>query len=127
MNRWQYFLTCILLHLIWPLIPLLLEKLLTGDITEVSIALAAGMYAVGIGLSSRYMFLFFLCLVLGFIYSAIFGFEMAQSLEGTSRPGLETEFLAWFGIITVFLIHAGERVKRHLKDEEKYPEFIPEV
>jgi hypothetical protein len=52
-SEWEEYLSCILLHMLLPLLPVGLEAWQTGHIKEDSLSLAASMYAIAIGVSSR--------------------------------------------------------------------------
>jgi len=72
--EWQNFLFCLLLHISLPLLPLGLELWFSGKIDERSVVLTAAMYSIAIGLSSRNLALFGLCILSGLLFSAAFGF-----------------------------------------------------
>ena len=116
---WQYFGGCVILHMIFPLFPLLLEDLFTNTISLKSMTLAACMYSFSIGLSSRNWFFFTYSLVISLFFAVIFGMVSA-------RPDSTYPFLnfAWFAIIFVFLTHIGERYNIHVMEEAPYPLFM---
>jgi len=106
--RLQDYLVCVLLHLMFPLLPLGLEYWITQNVAETSLTLMASVYAISIGLSSSSPLLFAISLTISFIFSFAFGIISAQK----SLP-LATE-LAITSIMAIFLIHAIERYKLHI-------------
>jgi hypothetical protein len=53
LRRLQSLVLCVLFQVTVPLLPLLVEKVITGVIGSQSINLAAGMYVIGLGLSAQ--------------------------------------------------------------------------
>lgn len=51
---WQNFFTCIALHMLLPLLPLLLELWFANTVEAKSAALTAALYSLAIGLSSQF-------------------------------------------------------------------------
>lgn len=137
-HEWGDFLTCILLHMLLPLLPLLMESWWSGRPTEATCAITAAMYAFGIGLSSRNKSMLGLCIIVGAIFSVVFGVvsaTVAPLVAAQAAPTLITaaasqpiqvsgvpaqinnvRTTALFSIAMVFLIHAMERYNRHVVD-----------
>lgn len=104
------FLTCIILHMLVPLLPLLIETWkMKGSPTEATLAITAAMYSISIGLSSRNKGVFSLCLFISFLFSMAFGLIIGAS---GSLPLLKAGAL--LTIILVFIIHACERYNIHV-------------
>jgi len=77
---------CVLLHLLLPLLPLVIERVLTDDVTSQSLTIAATMYAITIGVTSRVRPIFGLLLVASVFFSAAYGFLIVHhGAEATAR------------------------------------------
>jgi hypothetical protein len=64
-----------------PLIPLGLEWLFTDTLTDESVTLAASMYAILIGVSSRYKLMLGTALVVCMLFTAVYGAVTVQKQE----------------------------------------------
>jgi hypothetical protein len=117
-SEWQNFLSCVVLHVTLPLLPLVLEYWFSGGkVDEKSAVLTAAMYSLAIGLSSRSLALFALCLMSGVFFSAAFGFL-------TKTPGLQqANFGAYVAIGTIMGVHIVERYNRHVIDQTPFLDF----
>ena len=105
------FFTCLILHMLVPLLPLLLEAWkMQGWPTEATLSITASMYSISIGLSSRNKAIFSLCLFISFLFSMAFGFVLSSPHD--SLPAVK--FGAFLTIILVFGIHACERYNKHV-------------
>jgi hypothetical protein len=120
-RHWQQFIFCLILTLIWPLLPLGFEWLTTDKVKLDSITLAASMYAIGIGVSSRNIALFGVALLEGFIFCLFYGLA-------ASKPEPPHYALFWkvslVGMVLMFLCHAVERFNRHVILCEVFPDFM---
>jgi len=104
------FVTCIILHMLVPLLPLFLETWkMKGAPTEATLSITAAMYSISIGLSSRNKGVFSICIFVGFLFSMAFGLIIGDS---GSLPSLK--FAAVITIIAIFIIHACERYNIHM-------------
>lgn len=110
--EWGDFLTCILLHMLLPLLPILIEIWLKGAPTEPTASITASMYSIAIGLSSKNKAMLGLCILISIIFSVVFGIVSASQTPQLSDVNL------WSGIsiFSVFLIHCLERYNRHVVD-----------
>jgi hypothetical protein len=114
----QNFFISLVLHLGFPLLPLLLEKWFSGAVEAKSAALTAALYSMAIGLSSRYVAVFGLGIALCIGFSAAFG-HLARD------PYLMNAKIASYGAIgLVFVLHAGERFRRHVIRRQPFFEFL---
>lgn len=116
--RWQQLLICVLFHLFLPLLPLLIEWWKNSTVTGTSLTMAAAMYAIGIGGSSRNSLMFAVTIVLSIVFSIAFGMSLnaKNSLNGIFA-------LAIGALIAVFVIHFLERYNRHIALGESFWEF----
>jgi hypothetical protein len=67
------FIQCILLILVLPLLPTGLEWLLTSTVTSESITLVASMYAITIGVSSKYKTVLAFAIIVIILFTAAYG------------------------------------------------------
>ena len=118
-QEWSNYLTCILLHMLLPLLPLLFEAwALGGSPSESTLAITAAIYAMSIGLSSENKAMFGLCIMVGVIFSAVYG-QVSVSKNPTPDVGI----YAALAILFVFVIHAAERYNRHVVDCRPFLDF----
>ncbi|EOV9228656.1 hypothetical protein ACN5ZZ_004757 [Vibrio parahaemolyticus] len=107
------FFTCVILHMLVPLLPLFIETWKTqGSPTEATLAITASMYSIAIGLSSRNKAIFSLCLFAGILFSMAFGFAIGNDTTNDSLPLVKLG--AIMTITLVFGIHACERYNKHV-------------
>jgi len=107
------FFTCLILHMLVPLLPLIIETWkMKGAPTEATLAITASMYSISIGLSSRNKAVFSLALFVGILFSMAFGFSIGTDTSVDSLPSVK--FGAVVTILLVFGIHACERYNKHV-------------
>lgn len=118
-EQWNDFIICIVLHMVFPLLPLLIEFIIIDSITDKTLAITTSMYSVAIGLSSRSMLMFVLCFVISFIFSAIFGMiSVSQSFSLAY-----VHIASTISIFCIFVIHCCERYNKHVVDCAPFWEF----
>ncbi|KAF1073266.1 hypothetical protein MKHDV_03725 [Halodesulfovibrio sp. MK-HDV] len=111
-DEWCNFLTCIILHMLLPLLPLFLEYWFrNGTPAETTYAITAAMYAITIGLSSESTTMLGLCILICIVFSALFG---VVCTETTHPSHITTASSA--SIICIFTIHVLERYNKHVVD-----------
>lgn len=140
-HRWQQFFLSILLHMMLPLLPLGMEWWYNREVSVASMTLAAAMYTISMGISSRNQLLRWMAIIAALCFSFAFGATVGDPLpletagvslersdtviqESTHSPP-NAKPLAMIGITAVFLLHAAERYQRHVV--ECTPFFIKEV
>src|SRR5262245_61904662 len=98
--HWQEYLACLLLHMLLPLLPIVLELCSKGNISDNTITLSTAMYAITIGVSSVDLSLLSLTIFISILYSAAFGMVVSKSssLYGVSSASFVT-------IILIFVVH----------------------
>lgn len=117
---WQNFFLCVVLHMLLPLLPLMLEWWFSRRIEAKSAALTAALYAMAIGLSSRHAAMLGVGFLFGFVFSAVFGY-----LSTDPAPTLENAaFFSGAAIVFVFVVHIIERFYRHVGRKEEFFEFL---
>ena len=114
------FLACVLLHLLLPLLPVLIELLLREGVGTATLTLTAALYSMSIGLSSKNVAMFALCVLVGLIFATLFG---SVALRDGPDTLVRVASIASIGV--VFLIHALERFNRHVVDCAPFFEFYP--
>ena len=117
-EHWENFLLSVLLHMLFPLLPLLFELWLGGEITDKSLNLMAAVYAISIGVSSRSKLLFGICIAISFIFSFAFGISSSE-LDDLKMSG----FLSSISIGIIFIIHIIERYNRHVEERDNFLNF----
>jgi hypothetical protein len=130
-THWEQYGICLIFHLFWPTIPLLLERLLTGTILPTSITLTAFMYAIGLGIASKNQLQFSFSLVVGLVTAVFFGF--AAHATSVKHSDEETIFvtgvdhslsvIAVLIMVLLFVSLACERYNRHVIDRAPFLEI----
>ncbi|MCI3911534.1 hypothetical protein MQC82_18465 [Pseudomonas viridiflava] len=111
-DEWGDLFTCVLLHMLLPLLPLLIEAWMKGSPTESTAAITASMYSIAIGLSSRNKAMLGFCITISIIFSVVFGVVSASQASQLN----DVKFYSGLSIFFVFLIHIFERYNRHVVD-----------
>lgn len=109
-DEWFDFFTCILLHMLLPLLPLLIEAWIKGSPSESTMAITASMYSIAIGFSSRNKAMLGLCILISIMFSVVFGVVSA----GPSASVADVGFYSGISIVSVFMLHLFERYNRHV-------------
>jgi hypothetical protein len=145
---WQYFVVYIMVFMVLPLVPLGLEKIIVGSVSEQSVTLAAAMYPISIGAVSRSIGLFGIALVITIVFAAVFGAVMQdergriktretvlarqEKSDNTPVEGVKelkhdaipfSRTGAFIAIGCVFLCHLLERYNYHVVDGKSPFEF----
>lgn len=116
--EWSNYLTCILLHLLLPLLPLLFEAMaLQAAPTGGTLAITTAMYAMSIGPSSENKAMFGLCTIIGIVFSMMYG------QVTNPKDQIPVSMYASSSMLLVFAIHACERYNRHVVDCRPFLEF----
>ena len=125
-NHWQHFLLCVLFRMLLPLLPLVIEYLITGAASEKTATLIAAIYVISIGSSSRSSLQFGLLMIVGVLDAVAFGFVVGQSPIPSSRNltlvGYATVFAFWC-VVAAFILHVLERYNRHVAERMPFWEF----
>lgn len=120
-HPWQHYFGCIILHLFLPVLPLVLELIISNKISDASITLAVAIYAVSTGLASQNLAIFSMSLIISLIYTFLYGAN-AYALK------YETELLgslyANYILVAIFLTHSIERFKRHIIDKAPFWDIL---
>jgi hypothetical protein len=116
-KEWQQFLVCLLLHMMLPLSPLLIEQIIQGYVSPTTFYVAITIYALAIGTSSRNVLLFIICVIIGVSSAAVFGIAVGRGYNSVSY------MWGHMALLGVFAIHALERYNRHVVEAEPFLEF----
>lgn len=145
---WQYFIVYVGVFMVLPLVPVGLEWIFVGSVSEQSVTLAAAMFPISIGAVSRSIGLFGVALVITISFSAVFGAVMheervrnkiretvLQRQEAGDKakvPGVQdlkdaaipySMAAGSVAIAFVFLCHSLERYNIHVVDGKSPFEF----
>lgn len=121
-SAWSTFLACIVVHMTIPLIPLGLERYIENTLSEKSIVITAAMYAIALGISSRWMWFVFTAFALSLIYSSLFGYISRESiLAANLQHAIDSKGL--WTISFLWATHSLERFNRHIQLREPFFEF----
>ena len=134
-DHWENYFTCILLHMLLPLLPIIIEFIINKSVKQESLTLTASMYAITIGISSKSKSQFGLAVVVSLIFAICYGADIhrASSHESWANGGsnsvkevesiinLRTFALCAIGL--TFLFHVIERYNRHIVDRASFFNF----
>lgn len=121
------FLVCLLVHMTFPLLPLMIEQFLTDDISAQSLTIAVAMYAIGMGASSKVRVLSYLMLAASLLFSAAYGYllyEHKWAMLGVQHSDVDVVIrlkkYSYWVIAGIFAFHAIERFSRHVVNGEPF-------
>lgn len=117
-NKWQHFVFSYFVQLLLPLMPLIIEFWIKGNVSNETYSISTAMYSISIGVTTKNLALLGISIFVAMAFSSIFGFVTSGNslFLPVSIPSLIT-------IISFMIIHATERYKRHVKDGELFIEF----
>jgi len=131
-EEYSQFIACILLHLLLPLIPLLLEYIVTKSVSTQSLTLIAAIYSISIGRTTKNVAQFAISIVISLIFSACYGITV-QSYKTTTESATTTgeivneyailDFFAILVILIIFIMHSLERYNKHVLDMVPFLNF----
>lgn len=114
-SHWEDFISCLLMHMLFPFLPLFIELLLTQSVDRKSLYLFAAMYPVSIGISSYNRLQQQAAFVIGIIFAVVYGVMVGGGPQMQNGEA----FAAW-SIGAIFLIHLVERYNRHVVDRTPF-------
>ena len=107
-----------------PLLPIALEYIEVGKVTVDSITIAASMYSIGIGVSSKSPLVFGIAIFSSIVFAVAHGDAMVTLAAKPSTPPNGSMITASIvGIAMIFVIHAAERFRRHVQFGDRFFEF----
>jgi uncharacterized membrane protein len=98
-----------------PLLPLAVEWLITGVVTKSSLTITIAIYAMTIGASSTNAIIAIICIIVGIIFSVLYGVTLIQS---TYQFTIDTMWISKLAL--VILPHVIERYNRHVVDLQPF-------
>lgn len=116
---WQNLCFCVILHMLLPLLPLVVELWATKTISDSTITLAGTMYTIAIAVSSRNLALFGLGIVSSILLAVAFG---SAASGGDSLP--YSRIISSGAILVVFVFHLVERHRRHVLEGQPFLRFF---
>ena len=122
-DYWQQFFVCVIFHMILPLSPIIIDLWLKNPFSEKSIILAASMYSISIGVSSRNILLFGAATVISLILAVAFGFISAPQTPSNLIPS-NLGLITIICTISIFISHIFERYNRHVVGREPFLNFM---
>lgn len=111
----QTFICCLILQLHLPIVPLLLEYVITGTVSNRSVVLTAAIFVLSTSLASRNIAFLALGIVTSIIFSCLYGVLMVGQ---TSPPFLSEA--GWITIEATIVMHGIERFNRHFYEKEPF-------
>ncbi|MGR5358138.1 hypothetical protein [Vibrio chagasii] len=117
------FVTCLLLHMILPLLPLIIETWKTqGNPTDMTLAISTSMYSIAIGMSSRNKAIFAVGVFVSILFSIVFGMlNVTVNGQSTSLPYVQGASL--FTMFLIFVMHGCERYNKHVVECKPFWDF----
>jgi hypothetical protein len=115
---WQDFGLAVIFHLLFPLLPVLIELMATARVTETTLTLTASLYAIGIGVASPNRLVFGLAIFAGVVAAIAFGFVTGSPDSFAGARELSVVVIVFF-----FLTHAVERFWLHVGKREVFFKF----
>lgn len=111
------YLSCLLMHMGLPFLPLIVELMLTKQIDAKSLYLFAAIYPSAMAVTSYDQLQSNLAIWIGFVFAAAYGASVRSGPQ--IEHGAE---LAYAAVALFFLLHAVERFQRHIVDRRPFPE-----
>lgn len=128
----EQYLICLVVHLLFPLLPVLLEWGIARRVAADTLYLVAAMYGVTIGMSSRKGLGMVIGVVIGVVFTAFYAvLAHVRVIQEAARAAGDLEqhahaahvsgpLIPATAIAFVFLIHAVERYFRHISERAPY-------
>jgi hypothetical protein len=116
---WEHFLESVIFQITLPLAPIIIELLLTRDLSPTSANLAAAMYLITIGVASRSRALFALGVTGSIILASIYGWSARANHPGAAHAETPISMSIWIPVTSIGImlsIHLIERYNRHVVD-----------
>ncbi len=119
-GKLRHFAVSILVVIIFPLFPILIECLVS-EITILSLTLTGAIYCISVGTSSREFYLLLLAIFISMLFSFLHGFIYQGQILGTDKYYSQHCYIVTIiGIILITLLHIIERYVRHISEGELF-------
>lgn len=117
----QHWLLSVLLNLVMPISPLLVEKAISGGVSVSSAVLSASMYSISTGLVCRSGPVLVLSIIIAIFYIAMFG---AVTYQVTNNVGAKVgDFNALWAIVILFATNVVLKFWYHVIDRRPFTDF----
>jgi hypothetical protein len=137
-EAWQNYGLSVIFVGIVPLLPILIEMFIGGDVAESSLIITAAVYSITVALASNNRFYFGFFLVASILESAVYGAAASNnvrvpptvvSLAGIriatdGAGGLSDSRVLLIAIGITFISLVIERFTRHIRNREQFFEFM---
>jgi hypothetical protein len=117
---WQQCLACIVLHSLFPLLPVGLELLITKGVSIQTLMITTAIYVITIGSLSRSILFFTFTILISVLFSAGFGLVMG----GGEVPGYASTATV-FVLFVIFLAYSREKYVLHVIEKAECLSFKP--
>ena len=117
---WQQCLACIILHSLFPLLPVVLELLITESVTVRTLMITTAIYVITIGSLSRSILFFTITILMSVLFSVGFGLVM----EGGKIPSY-TSTAAIIILLAIFVSYSREKYVLHVIEKAECLNFKP--
>lgn len=117
-KEWQEYLSCLLFHMLLPLLPIMIELWITGTVGPAPLFLSVAMYSIAIGMTSSSRLIFGLCCAITIIFAIVYGIAISKA-----APPPSASFAAKWALLAVFVIHGAERYNLHVVDSRPFWAF----
>ncbi|MCF5051818.1 hypothetical protein GIW50_12510 [Pseudomonas syringae] len=117
----QHWIMSVLLNLVLPISPLLVEWAISGDVSVASAVLAASMYSISTGMVCRIGPILVISIIIAIFYIAMFGAVMYQITNKTAVAVGDFNALWTIGIL--FVTNVALKFWYHVIDLRPFTEF----
>jgi hypothetical protein len=117
---WQQCLACIILHSLFPLLPVVLELLITESVTVRTLMITTAIYVITIGSLSRSILFFKLTILMSVLFSVGFGLVM-----GGGKIPSYTSTAAIIILLAIFVSYSREKYVLHVIEKAECLNFKP--
>jgi hypothetical protein len=117
--KWQHWGASILLTIVLPLLPLILEKVISGRLGTSSLLIASTVYCCSLALASQSVLVITLGVVMSVVLSVFYGVSSAQ-VPVVLAGG---DVVAWVCIIGFAVTHGIERYDQHVTRGRNFLDF----
>ncbi len=143
-EKLREYILCIIFHTLLPVLPIILERWITGSISSQSLLISAAIYSIMIGNDSKDKLIFGVSILAGIIFAVAFGAIAAvdsntQAIMNAISPYdyetnvidiikethenrdlLYVEESAFTAIVALFLVSLVEKYRIHIIEGERY-------
>lgn len=120
LRAWEHYLGALILYIILPLTPLIIERGVANSVSVKSLTLVAAIFTLTVGLSSRSILILIVGVAAGFAFGVAFGF-----VSGQTNPSSAPIPFAVGSIVAAGVVHAVERFVIHVIDRAPVLEIWP--